>query len=380
MTFDEQLQRAFDALSAQARTERDAAVAEASSRARTEAEQSADVRLQAAVTEAATRAREDAEAAAREETARIEQHAQEMIEAAAATTREQLRSADLAASERLLDAVRTLDRARSLSEILDALVSCAGREAARVGLLLTRHGELRGWRFIGFDPTFEPASAIVIRPEDSGIVGEAMRTRTAISSDTSGAFAAPALVQLPSGRQSLAVPVTMSDEVVAVLYADQGVADEEGRLPPALTWPDTLELIARHAARCLEAATAITAVRVLTARPEIPPSASSTPPADAGLAGAGRSNGPPSGGDTEDAARRYARLLVSEIKMYHEAAVLAGRRDRNLGTRLSVEIARARVLYEQRISPEARGSADYFHDELVQTLANGDASLLELRT
>ena len=51
-------------------------------------------------------------------------------------------------------------------------------------------------------------------------------------------------------------------------------------------------------------------------------------------------------------ARRYARLLVSEIRLYHETAVIDGRRDRDLATRLGGEIARARVMYEQRVPPQ----------------------------
>jgi hypothetical protein len=49
-------------------------------------------------------------------------------------------------------------------------------------------------------------------------------------------------------------------------------------------------------------------------------------------------------------------------------------------TRLGGEIARARVLYEQRVAPDIRRQNDYFHDELVRTLANGDAELLDART
>src|SRR5437867_785583 len=79
-------------------------------------------------------------------------------------------------------------------------------------------------------------------------------------------------------------------------------------------------------------------------------------------------------------AWRYARLLVSEIKLYHEAAVVEGRRDRDLATRLGGEIAHARVLYEQRVPPDVRRRGDYFHDELVRTLADGDATMLELKT
>ncbi len=84
----------------------------------------------------------------------------------------------------------------------------------------------------------------------------------------------------------------------------------------------------------------------------------------------------PGGGDEDASAQRYAKLLVSEIKLYHEAAVVAGRIEGDLGLRLSEEIGRARVLYEQRVPPRVRQRSDYFHDELVRTLANGDSRLL----
>jgi hypothetical protein len=79
----------------------------------------------------------------------------------------------------------------------------------------------------------------------------------------------------------------------------------------------------------------------------------------------------------EDAsALRYARLLISEIKLYQEDAVNNGRRDANLLERLGPEIARARRLYEERVPADVRSRADYFGQELVRTLANGDPRLL----
>ena len=59
-------------------------------------------------------------------------------------------------------------------------------------------------------------------------------------------------------------------------------------------------------------------------------------------------------------------------------AVAAGRRDRDLTSRLGGEISRARVMYEQRVPSVVRDRADYFRDELVRTLANGDETLLRL--
>jgi hypothetical protein len=61
--------------------------------------------------------------------------------------------------------------------------------------------------------------------------------------------------------------------VAAVLYADQGAGEDTDHLSSPAKWRDALELFARHGARCIEAATAIKAVRVLTAPPEISESA-----------------------------------------------------------------------------------------------------------
>ena len=98
----------------------------------------------------------------------------------------------------------------------------------------------------------------------------------------------------------------------------------------------------------------------------------------ASAAPAARAAGGPGGGPEDgNSARRYARLLVSEIKLYHEDSIVAGRRDRDLGSRLGGEIAHARMLYEQRVPPHVRARAPYFDDELVRTLADGDRSLLE---
>ena len=84
----------------------------------------------------------------------------------------------------------------------------------------------------------------------------------------------------------------------------------------------------------------------------------------------------PKGAEDGDSARRYARLLVSEIKLYNEVAVQIGRQKRDLLARLKPEIDRARNLYFQRISPAVDSRGALFQQELVQTLADGDASLL----
>ena len=74
-------------------------------------------------------------------------------------------------------------------------------------------------------------------------------------------------------------------------------------------------------------------------------------------------------------ARRYARLLVSEIKLYNEAAVRLGRQKRDLLERLKPEIERARKRHSAYLAG-SRCACGAVSTGAVQTLADGDASLL----
>jgi hypothetical protein len=75
-------------------------------------------------------------------------------------------------------------------------------------------------------------------------------------------------------------------------------------------------------------------------------------------------------------ARRLARLLVSEIKLYNEEQVEAGRRNRDIYERLREDIDRSRQMYEERVEPRLAKSTDYFYQELVRILAAGDSKAL----
>jgi hypothetical protein len=75
-------------------------------------------------------------------------------------------------------------------------------------------------------------------------------------------------------------------------------------------------------------------------------------------------------------ARRFARLLVSEIKLYNEQKVKDGRDQGDLYNRLHDEIDRSRQMYDKRVHPSVAPRYDYFHQELVNTLAEGDATKL----
>jgi hypothetical protein len=75
-------------------------------------------------------------------------------------------------------------------------------------------------------------------------------------------------------------------------------------------------------------------------------------------------------------AKRLARLLISELKLYNEEEIEEGKRNGNIYRYLKDAIERSRVMYEERIDERVRTAEDYFYDELVRSVAGGDAKLL----
>ena len=75
-------------------------------------------------------------------------------------------------------------------------------------------------------------------------------------------------------------------------------------------------------------------------------------------------------------AKRFAKLLVSEIELYNKAKVSDGRKNGDIYKRLKSDIDRSRQTFEKRFGKTAAKRFDYFHEEVVRTLAANDAALL----
>jgi len=271
---------------------------------------------------------------------------------------------ELSRAARLADAIRNLDEARGLSEVLERLVQCAGHEVDRAAVLLVKGDRLAGWRLAGFAPGGPPAKSIDLSVEEAGLAGVVLESGGAASrpADATDGPALPSFAADAGERHAMALPVRVGGEVVAVLYAD---APRSEAPSSDARWPAILEVLVRHASRVLEAMTVQQAAGLSLPRPMARGSHTAVP-------------GPVehAGTGDEDAARRYARLLLSEIRMYHEPIVDAGRRSRDLMSRLQGEIERARRLYEAHVPESVPERAEYFDQELVRTLAGGDRTLL----
>ena len=236
----------------------------------------------------------------------------------------------------------------------------------RAAIFIVNRDQLQPWKTAGFDTL----GSQTLSATDDGLLARAVRSGEPISTAVT---AAPAFAGLAPGRAGLAVPVIVGNQAVAVLYADDGGAQQSEA--PA-SWPEAVQILGRHASMSLAHLTAVRTVQAAKfATTPAPVAAAARAVAAAAPAPLQPVASQPVS-EEESSARRYARLLVSEIKLYNESAVRLGRERRDLLTRLGAEIERAQRLYEERVPPSIGARSQYFHQELVQTLADGDPGLL----
>ncbi len=267
----------------------------------------------------------------------------------------------------LAHAVSGMDEATSLSEVLDALSQGLRSQAPRSAVLVFQDDRARVWRRSGFAADAPGLGTDLHLPDHEDLQAVLDGAAPALIDGTGDETPVLGLALLPAGQQGLAVPVAIGGQSAALVYADGAGGDQ--RLAPG--WTDAVEILARHAARCLETLTAMRAAGYArTQRPAV------VVPMPANLRMVQRPTLETSMGDAVEQARRVARLLVSEIRLNREADVIEGRQHGDLGTRLGDDIARARREYFHRVSDALPGRDALFDEELVRTLANGDATLL----
>jgi hypothetical protein len=294
-------------------------------------------------------------------------------------------------SSGMLDAaVASIQDASSQSEILRNLLEGASNFSGRVALFIVKGNSLSGWQGRGFKDNDKVKSFNLSASE--GLSGRAINDRTAVAASASefdGGFIST--VGAPAQGNANVLPLLVKDKVPAVMYADGGT-DKQGRSDAS-----ALQLLVRTAGLWLEvlamrkagvvttasspeaAAQAVESAAMLTPTPapgsiKAPEAAmaaaapASVPAAPAGIA--------PGDEEVHKKAKRFAKLLVDEIKLYNQGKVNEGRQNRDLYDRLREDIEKSKATYDKRYGSTSAASANYFNDEIVRVLADNDAALM----
>jgi hypothetical protein len=268
-------------------------------------------------------------------------------------------------SDLLNAASASIHESASQAEILRHLLEGEARFAARVALFVVKGGSISGWQGIGFEDN-EAIKTLSVNA-GSGLAGKAIKARTP-AGGSAQEFDAGFVhsVKAPAADQCLVLPLVVKDKVAAVIYADAGTA------PGGTLDASGLQALTRFAAIWLELA----ALRKAggSAAEEAPQ------PQPVAMAATAPSSPPAPAASDEDElhkkARRFAKLLVEEIKLYNQPRVEEGRQHKDLYDRLKVDIEKSRSTYDKRYAESAVASANYFTQELIRILADNDVSLM----
>jgi hypothetical protein len=301
------------------------------------------------------------------------------------------------------DATEAIARGTSQREVLTALVDAAAAFYPRAALFILKGASLAGWAGLGFlgDGGFSSADlpGIALPAAGSHLLARALGQRSLahVGAEGPGRELVEALGGVTPGEAG-AAPLLVRGRPVAVLYADSGPAGG----PTTRGLP--LDILARIAGLAMERISGAPDVRRAApagtgllpgadleraaGRGGAPRPGSPTPPEEAEVAALlSDLDGRPKREAGEDGladeerrrhadARRFAHLLVSELLLYNEEAVIQGRKHRDLQERLKKEIDRSRQAYLARAAGLSRRGPDYFQEELIRQLAQGDSALL----
>lgn len=284
-------------------------------------------------------------------------------------------------------AVNSVQDASSQADILSALLEGATKFARRSALFVIRSGTGVGWRArgLGNDEAVKNINVDVSR----GLAARAMQDRlptAAAAAEFDGhfvsTFGAP-----QEGTNALLLPLVVRDKVAALLYADAGPAPA-GRLDASAleclvrTTGLWLEVLAARKAGTPAAVPEVPAPPVekpaaaFVPEPPTPPPPKAAPPPPPEPVAAAPVVLSPEEEEVHKKARRFAKLLVDEIRLYNKSKVEEGRRRKDLYKRLKDDIDKSRATYDKRYGQTAAATGDYFTQELIRLLADGDPALL----
>jgi hypothetical protein len=292
-------------------------------------------------------------------------------------------------------AVRELDLAATQVELLNRLLETSLRHASRAILLVLRNDTWSVWKAVGLPAGSGQEEAVRKVTLAAAEEGPLSRVREGAPCRFGAPNEVSAWLLCADAAEAVVVPMTIGEKVNGALYAD-AAAGEENRFDAdaiaVLTFLAGL-LIERLPARKLRPSPALREIErdlwqeTIEASPREPPKPSSArvrapaaaQPSSSPAPGPRRLTGPLAPADEDErqaAARRFAELLVSEIKLYNERAVREGREQGNIYKRLKGEIDLSRQMYEKKFPEAVSGGSDFLREELVRILADGRAEAL----
>jgi len=283
-------------------------------------------------------------------------------------------SLDAVSLEDLERHVRALATSQGPADLFKNLLEAMRLVAPRGSVYVIRKDEIRGWGAFGF--TEEASRALRSRSAGltDGWLGRVIGTEWPIY-EPDAAGVCPGYGQ-PPPSECVGVAIRVKERPIGVLVVERqaGEAPWHPALLSVLGRVAQLQLdldVLRRKLGTAEPATSATAGAEEAVRAPGPaftgPQPRPSPPSP---------TGPSIDDPSLDAARRFARLVATDIRLYNEEAVLLGRRQRDLVDRLADPLTRGKEAFLRRHGALGRTALEILRGAYVEVLAGGDETLV----
>jgi hypothetical protein len=270
--------------------------------------------------------------------------------------------------------VTALAEAESPSDVFKILLEAGSLAAPRTAVFLVRQGVITGWASRGYPP--EASTRLRrLKVERDSWLGHVVGGE---SSDPvrPGHGEGPPDFEQPPAQEIVAAPLRVSNRTVAVVLAE---TDETGPSETA----EVLGAIVAVARLRLELDLALRRMREAHDTEEQTPahqtrSATSAPATSStsALAPVPEKRTPAGDDPRRDEARRFARLVATDIRLYNEETVMLGRQNGDLGERLAEQLHQGEQTFLRRFPDMGDEGVELLRDAYVQVLCAGDPEAL----
>lgn len=282
---------------------------------------------------------------------------------------ESAREARRAVGGELNQAIRRLREATAPDEVTRWLLDVSAAYCPRAAVFSISGGFLeglcaRGLADVAATSRFESLDALVA---DAPAFGQAVRDREPVTTVATESQVSRAVVDVfghAPGEKAHLFPLAVRGEAAAVLYVSPGQEPVEMA---------SLELLTQIAATAAET---MVAERESQSSQNLVQIDGGTGPQGDAARELDWSSLPSEEQEFHLMARRFARVHVAEIRLYHSDHVSEGRTRRRLYSALKDQIDGAREVFRQKFVVACPSMVDYLHMELVRSLANDNASVL----
>ena len=266
-------------------------------------------------------------------------------------------------AETLNQASRRMRLAGDFDELAATLADAAAAFCDGAAVLSVAEGRARGERIRGVDAEREQRFRALEIPLETAaaLAGVVANQDPAVAMGTAAEVSAELLeiAGTAEGARVSVFPLLRGDKVEALLYC-------WGDVPAA-----PVELLAQVAGLCLPPEPVPEMAPLVSIAPAPTP-----PPAPPASAGRDWDQLTPAEQSTHLSAQRFARVRVAEMRLHQAEAVHAGRLHRDIYGSLQDTIDRAREKFRWTYMTSCPSMVDYFHLELVRTLAHENPRLL----